>query len=473
MKKTVFFVAILMCSVAAAQDCKHHEFSINVGGGASSFQTRPIVGQDLWNWTATAGLGYYFFFNSHWGIGTGANIAVYNNGLSLKNYDWKQDAINTTMGGSVPFDFLTGSPHYKEPLQAMMVTIPLMLEYHGSFQESKQSVFYFAIGGKAGIPISANSLSKGNFTTKGYYPSLNVTYENIPDYGFVINQPFPENKTGFVLKNAFMASAEMGIKWRLGNKTHLYTGIYADYGINKIWENDPPSNTGLVVYQSATPDQFEYNKATGAYARQMAPLAGGITLRLAFGGCKKTKKEETKANQLDCEDKIVYITQKQGESCDCDKMALTIENAIKKAIADFEAARKEQVDDEINRKLMQLLDQQSRKMILQPIDHYIINEPLLSEARRRELDKRIKFMKDNPEVKVYVYGHTCNIGTPAANEKIGLARAQKAKEYMISQGIDERRIIGIASKRDTEPVAPNTNERNRQLNRRVEVVVVQ
>ena len=63
------------------------------------------------------------------------------------------------------------------------------------------------------------------------------------------------------------------------------------------------------------------------------------------------------------------------------------------------------------------------------------------------------------------------MGDEAINERIGLLRAERAKAYMISQGIEENRILGTISKLDTEPLVPNTNEENRRKNRRVELVV--
>jgi flagellar motor protein MotB len=50
-----------------------------------------------------------------------------------------------------------------------------------------------------------------------------------------------------------------------------------------------------------------------------------------------------------------------------------------------------------------------------------------------------------------------------------MARAQAAKAYLILQGISEDRILGIATKRDTKPVVPNTSEENHKINRRVEL----
>ena len=270
--------AILTYSAAAAQDLNRHEFSANIGGGISGFQFRPTIGKDFWEGTSTFGLGYHYLLDPNWSIGTGANFTAYKGSISIKNYDQQQGAINTITGHT--FDFFITSSAYEETQQAMMITIPLTAQYQYQFDE--KMAFYVVFGFKAGIPVSGKSQSKSAFTTKGYYPNLNVTYEDLPDYGFVTNQPFPEGKTDFGLKTAIMMSTELGVKWPLGETKSLYAGIYADYGLNNILKKTTAANTNLVCYQSDSPAQFAYNTAVNSYAKKMKPFAIGITLRFAF-----------------------------------------------------------------------------------------------------------------------------------------------------------------------------------------------
>jgi outer membrane protein OmpA-like peptidoglycan-associated protein len=102
---------------------------------------------------------------------------------------------------------------------------------------------------------------------------------------------------------------------------------------------------------------------------------------------------------------------------------------------------------------------------------FSISQTKLGEIQREDLDRKIELLQSYPNSKFYIYGHTCNLGSQETNEKTGLERAKNAKDYMISKGIDENRIIGIGSKLDTEPLLPNTSEENRAVNRRVEIVL--
>ena len=465
----VFITAILLCSGAVAQDFSRSEFSVRIGGGASGFQTQPTEGKDFRSWTGTAGLGYHFFFNPHWGVGTGADFAVYNGGISIDNYSRRQDAINKITGN--PFDFLVKSSNYKEPQQVMMVNIPLMLQYQGA----GKTAFYAAMGGKAGIPVSAKSRLKGNFSSGGFFPNLNVTYEDIPEYGFVTDHPFPENKTDITLKTAFMASVELGVKWRLGKSASLYTGIYVDYGLNNLLDKEPTTDTDLVIYQSDTPSQFAYNTAANLYVKQIAPVAGGITLRLAFG-CKKISPV---LPALSVEEPTPELTPPVQQKVDDSAERLAAEEARRKAEEEArrqaEAGRmaKEQeaarlaAEEETRRQVKE----KAIHDIEQPVIDYLLFQTDVDAAQKKELDEKVALLQQYPDLKFYIYSHTCNVGTREANERVGLARAGNAKKYLISKGIDESRILGIASKQDAEPLVPNTNEKNRRINRRVQLII--
>jgi len=471
---TTIIAAILTCS-AAAQDFSRHEFSINVGGGASSFQTQPTVGKNLWSWTGTAGLGYQFFFSQKWGIGTGANFAVYNGGISINNYNQQQAAINILTGNA--FDFMVTSSNYKEPLQATMVTIPLMLQHQAKGDKAP----YAAIGVKAGIPVSGKSKQQGNFTTSGYYPNLNVTYEDLPEYGFVTNQPFPDNKTNLSLKTAFMAAAEVGMRWRLNETTTLYSGVYIDYGLNDILDKEPANNTNLVVYQSNTPAQFAYNTAVNSYAKQIAPLAGGITLRLAFGSKRVSPSEPSTVTRIPVQQKEDYSSVQLAETkapkqADEDRLAKEQEA---QRLAEVETPKREEDRLTKEQEAQRLAEAEALRKAKEaaihnledPIKNYILSQTEARAIQRNELDEKVAILELFPDIRFYINGHTCPIGTREVNQKIGMARAENAKLYLISKGVAESRILGIDTKRDTEPLVPNDTEANRRINRRVQLIV--
>ena len=87
-----------------------------------------------------------------------------------------------------------------------------------------------------------------------------------------------------------------------------------------------------------------------------------------------------------------------------------------------------------------------------------------------ELDLVVSFLKTNPNVKIELSGHTDNRGIPAQNVKLSQARVEKVKEYLVSKGIEGKRITGKGYG-GAKPIASNDDEETRKLNRRVEFVI--
>jgi len=113
----------------------------------------------------------------------------------------------------------------------------------------------------------------------------------------------------------------------------------------------------------------------------------------------------------------------------------------------------------------------AKRQIQQPVDNFPLSHADLTDVQKQRLDEKIVLLKQYPNLRFHIYGHTCETGSREVNERIGLERATQAKAYMISKGIAESRILGTASKRDTEPLVPNTNEESRRQNRRVQLVI--
>ncbi|HSE26640.1 MAG TPA: OmpA family protein, partial [Gemmatimonadales bacterium] len=79
-------------------------------------------------------------------------------------------------------------------------------------------------------------------------------------------------------------------------------------------------------------------------------------------------------------------------------------------------------------------------------------------------------LREHPDLRVLIEGHTDNVGGAAANLKLSEARAAAVKAALVGQfGIPADRITtrGLG---DTKPAAPNTTAEGRAQNRRVEVV---
>ncbi len=91
---------------------------------------------------------------------------------------------------------------------------------------------------------------------------------------------------------------------------------------------------------------------------------------------------------------------------------------------------------------------------------------------RKILDGVAEFLKAYPKNKVMVRGHTDSTGTAALNQQLSEKRAGAVRSYLVgAQAIPAERISSEGAG-PAEPVANNTSDAGRALNRRVDVNVL-
>ncbi len=88
------------------------------------------------------------------------------------------------------------------------------------------------------------------------------------------------------------------------------------------------------------------------------------------------------------------------------------------------------------------------------------------------LDEVAGYLKDNPDVKIEIQGHTDSRGSAEYNMRLSEKRADSVKKYLEERGISGNRLeakgFGL-----TKPIAPNDTDQNRAKNRRVELKRIQ
>jgi OOP family OmpA-OmpF porin len=94
---------------------------------------------------------------------------------------------------------------------------------------------------------------------------------------------------------------------------------------------------------------------------------------------------------------------------------------------------------------------------------------VLRAEDRQRLDTAIAEMKNLPEdATIQVTGYTDSVGTEEYNRDLSMRRAQAAQEYLVSNGVDQKRIV-LSGMGESNPVASNDTADGRAMNRRVEV----
>jgi hypothetical protein len=85
------------------------------------------------------------------------------------------------------------------------------------------------------------------------------------------------------------------------------------------------------------------------------------------------------------------------------------------------------------------------------------------------LDDIATTLKNFPEWRLRIVGHTDATGDPQPNEALSLGRADAIKAALVGRGIDEQRVT-TAGAGEKRPVTVNDTAEGRALNRRVELI---
>ncbi len=96
--------------------------------------------------------------------------------------------------------------------------------------------------------------------------------------------------------------------------------------------------------------------------------------------------------------------------------------------------------------------------------NFEFNSADLSDEAKAVLQKQANFIRQFPEVRFRVFGHTDLVGSDGYNNKLGMRRARAAVAYLVSLGINQSRVEAVVSYGKTHPlIATNEPEmRNRR-----------
>ncbi|MBW1991701.1 MAG: OmpA family protein [Deltaproteobacteria bacterium] len=100
--------------------------------------------------------------------------------------------------------------------------------------------------------------------------------------------------------------------------------------------------------------------------------------------------------------------------------------------------------------------------------HFDFDKATLKPGAEKVLVEIVKLLKDSPDLKVEIQGHTDNVGGKDYNLKLSQARADTVKQFLVLYGIEPERLTTKGYGME-KPVASNETEEGRAKNRRVEL----
>ena len=97
-----------------------------------------------------------------------------------------------------------------------------------------------------------------------------------------------------------------------------------------------------------------------------------------------------------------------------------------------------------------------------------IGSATISEEFIPTLELGVAVMNLNPQVQMVVEGHTDSVGDDIFNRRLSERRAQAVVDYLVGRGVERDRLEAVGFG-ESDPVASNDTAEGRQLNRRIEV----
>ena len=101
-----------------------------------------------------------------------------------------------------------------------------------------------------------------------------------------------------------------------------------------------------------------------------------------------------------------------------------------------------------------------------PMINFEFDSAVLDSEARAVLNEQANWIRQFPEIRFRVYGHTDLVGPDSYNKALGLRRARAVVNYLVGQGVDRNRLEAVASFGETQPLIA-TEDRERRNRRTI------
>lgn len=280
MRKLYSCLLLAIGFVVSAQESPHRLIFSAIGTLNKQLE-KPTAGKSTIENGYQVGLGYRYFLNSKWSLGSGIEYQYYKTNTSLATLT---DRYTTTDLEGDSFEYRYTATAYSENQKMHYLAVPVTIQ----FETTGPASWYANVGMQVGFNLAANyETSIDALTTSGYYPQWNVELHDPKFIGFGTWSDFNSKKQDLELKTLFVLTAESGIKLQMTPKSNLYVGLYMNYGSNDIKKEKDSQSP--ITYNTNTPEEpivnsllyATDNKGT-SYLSQFNLISFGIKLNWSW-----------------------------------------------------------------------------------------------------------------------------------------------------------------------------------------------
>lgn len=457
-----------------------------------------------------AGIDYRFFFHQNIGVSLGLQYMPYSSSYQFDAFEQTSSGIDNSdpLYPNNPYTYIerynvteVAKLHYLEvPIKVLFIT-----------PSWNRVQLRTGIGLNLGCNIASNQSLSGYYDAEMIYTDNNVTLNESESLLLGRYNDIEINSPQSILGVHVSLLAEIGIGVKLSERCQLNLDLYASYALN---------NTHITHHDFIAMNRSYQGILTTNLVGEAHPLAVGGKVGLSFylGKPKaeilppwKKRKLRGFMDDLDAYSKNTFaaaeepnIPQKPTpvqEPAVTPETTIVQEPAIKEepVIAQEPVVKEEPIiiqeptvqaelvivqepvvkaepiivqkpvvsQDSVAKPMPKVTNQQ--KALNAPLAFYENSIELIPNSKRI-LGYIIASLQANPPKQIIVIGHTCNKGTEDSNLDLGILRAEKVR-YLLQQSLP---YINIQTETQGEahPLLPNTNEHNRQENRRVEMLYI-
>jgi outer membrane protein OmpA-like peptidoglycan-associated protein len=101
---------------------------------------------------------------------------------------------------------------------------------------------------------------------------------------------------------------------------------------------------------------------------------------------------------------------------------------------------------------------------------FAVGSANLNAGAFNEISRVSRVLNQYPDTTIQVAGHTDSTGSEQSNQTLSENRASNVKNALVGQGVNPSRISTIGFG-ESAPIADNSSESGRQLNRRVVITI--
>jgi outer membrane protein OmpA-like peptidoglycan-associated protein len=232
----------------------------------------------------------------------------------------------------------------------------------------------------------------------------------------------------------------------------------------------------LVNQQIEIAHQMAQQKSAEAEAQRMAGERERVILEARTREAEQARRlAEARGREADAARQQAQLS--NDEAVNKAREAEVLRQQSETRMREIELARK-QADDaaaqnaRLEQQLIELKAGQTARGLELTLSNVLFDfdKATLKPGAERALNVLVDFLKDNPDRRLTIEGHTDSLGADSYNLQLSQERAKAVRNWFVQHNISGERIVAQGMGKNY-PVASNDSEAGRQENRRVQIII--